>query len=151
MKKVLVLVVLMMVMLVSISGLAQVSDSVDVPVYLNVPQFVRLSVDPTSPDSQFDLVFDPANPANPSDTVKLLAEANVSYNVTASQPAPVIGYEDWANLLQISIDSSVAGYGAAGNVVFDVTATLDVLGNLNLGALTTTTKIADVTFTISAP
>jgi len=148
MKKVLGLAVLMMVMLMSVAGLA-VSDYVDVPVYLNVPEFVRLSVDSSSPDSQFDLVFDPANPANPTDTVKLLAEANVNYNVSSSI-SPVTGYEDWAGLLEIAIDSEAEGFGGAGNVVFDVTATLDVLGNLNLGALPTNTKIADVTFTIQS-
>ncbi|WP_146050391.1 hypothetical protein [Petrotoga halophila] len=132
----------------SVAGLA-VSDYVDVPVYLNVPEFVRLSVDSSSPDSQFDLVFNPATPANPSDTVKLLAEANVSYNVNHSV-TPVTGYSSWANKLQIAIDTSVSGFGGAGNVVFDVTATLDVLGNLNLGSLTTNTKIADVTFTITS-
>jgi hypothetical protein len=126
-----------------------VSDYVDVPVYLNVPEFVRLSVDSSSPDSQFDLVFDPANPANPTDTVKLLAEANVNYNVSSSI-SPVTGYEDWAGLLKIAIDSEAEGFGGAGNVVFDVSATLDVLGNLNLGALPTNTKIADVTFTIAS-
>ncbi|ABX32528.1 hypothetical protein X928_08215 [Petrotoga miotherma DSM 10691] len=149
MKKVLSLAVLMMVMLISVSGLAQVSDTVNVPVFLNVPAFVRLSVDTTSPDSQFDLVFDPANPANPTDTVKLLAEANVNYSVSSSI-AEVTGYASWASLLQISIDTNAAGFGGAGNVVFDVTATLDVLGNLNLGALPTNTKIADVTFTIAS-
>ncbi|PNS01384.1 hypothetical protein X927_00830 [Petrotoga mexicana DSM 14811] len=149
MKKVLGLVVLMMVMLMSVSGLAQVSDTVNVPVFLNVPAFVRLSVDSSSIDSQFDLVFDPANPANPSDTVKLLAEANVSYNVTSSVTA-MAGYSIWSNLLQITIDTAAAGFGGAGNVVFDVTATLDVLGNLNLGSLTPSTKIADVTFTIAS-
>lgn len=149
MKKVLSLAVLMMVMLISVSGLAQVSDTVNVPVFLNVPAFVRLSVDTTSPDSQFDLVFDPANPANPTDTVKLLAEANVNYNVSSSI-AEVAGYSSWAGLLQITIDTTAAGFEGAGNVVFDVTATLDVLGNLNLGALPTNTKIADVTFTIAS-
>jgi hypothetical protein len=149
MKKVLGLAILTMVMLLSVSGLAQVQDSVNIPVFLNVPQFVRLSVDTTSPDNTFDLVFDPANPANPSDTVKLLAEANVNYSVSSSI-AEVSGYSSWASLLQISIDTTAVGFGGAGNVVFDVTATLDVLGNLNLGALPTNTKIADVTFTIQS-
>ncbi|WP_147430597.1 hypothetical protein, partial [Petrotoga sp. HKA.pet.4.5] len=94
--------VLMMVMLISVSGLAQVSDTVNVPVFLNVPAFVRLTVDTTSPDSQFDLVFDPANPANPTDTVKLLAEANVNYSVSSSI-TPVTGYSSWTSLLLITI------------------------------------------------
>jgi|GEM_PF-852833 len=149
MKKILGLVVSMMVMLVSVSGLAQVSDTVNVPVFLNVPAFVRLSVDTSSPDSQFDLVFDPTNPINPIDTVKLLAEANVNYRVDYSIN-PETGYDSWASLLQISIDTSATGFGRAGNVVFDVTATLDVLGHLNSGTIPANTQIADVTFTISS-
>ncbi|RLL87983.1 hypothetical protein CN13_09430, partial [Petrotoga sp. HKA.pet.4.5] len=57
----------------------------------------------------------------------------------------------WTSLLLITINTNnAAGFGGAGNVVFDVSATLDVLGNLNLGALPTNTKIADVTFTIAS-
>ncbi|HBT51437.1 MAG TPA: hypothetical protein DEA49_04915 [Petrotoga sp.] len=148
MKKILGLVVLMMVMLVSVSGLAQVQDSVDVPVYLNVPAFVRLSVD-NSDDGQFDLVFDPANPVNPTDTVKLLAEANVDYTVTSSV-APVSGYEDWAELLQITPNTDNPFNGAPGSTTFNTTATINVIDNLDLGTVPPDTKIADVTFTISA-
>lgn len=149
MKKVLSLAVLMMVMLISVSGLSQVEDSVDVPVYLNVPEFVRLSV-ASGDDGQFDLEFDIDDPdAAISDTVALLAEANVSYNVTSSV-APVSGYEDWEALLHITPNDDNLFSGDAGNTVINATATINVIDNLNLGTLTPSTKIADVTFTITS-
>ncbi|RAO98503.1 hypothetical protein PW5551_09590 [Petrotoga sp. 9PW.55.5.1] len=133
----------------AVSMLAQVTDSATVPVYLNVPEFVRLSVAPGD-DGQFNLVFDLLNPdATVQDTVALLAEANVSYGV-ASSVSEVTGYESWASLVNVSIDTSVIGFGSAGVVTFDTTATINVIDNLNLGTLTTNTKIADVIFTISS-
>ncbi|MDY6894860.1 MAG: hypothetical protein SVO01_05525 [Thermotogota bacterium] len=139
--------VLMMVMLMSVSGLAA-SDTEIIEVYLNVPQFVRLSV--ASGDGQFDLDFDIDNPdAVISDTVELLAEANVDYEVTSSV-TPVTDYEEWAGLLEITPNESSPFSGSEGNTVFDATATINVIDNLDLGALTTNTKIADVTFTISS-
>lgn len=149
MKKILGLVVLMMVMLVSVSGLAA-TDSVIIPVNLNVPAFVRLSVD-SSDDGQFDLAFDPANPdTNPTDTVKLQAVANVTYDVISSV-TPVSGYENWASKLSFNINSGGAiGFGLRGATFFDVTATINIMDTLELGSLPTTTKIADVTFTISS-
>jgi len=148
MKKVLGMAVLMMVMLISVSGLA-VSDTVDVPVYLNVDPFVRLSV-ASGDDGQFDLDFDIDDPdAEISDTVELLAEANVDYEVTSSV-SPVTNYEEWAGLLEITPNESSPFNGDAGNTVINAIATINVIDNLNLGALTTNTKIADVTFTISS-
>lgn len=147
MKKVLGILFVMVIMAVSM--LAQVTDSATVPVYLNVPEFVRLSVAPGD-DGQFNLVFDLLNPdATVQDTVALLAEANVSYGV-ASSVSEVTGYESWASLVNVSIDTSVIGFGSAGVVTFDTTATINVIDNLNLGTLTTNTKIADVIFTISS-
>jgi len=145
MKKILGIVVLMMVM--TVSALA-VSDSATVPVYLNVPEFVRLSVDEND-DGEFNLVFDPANPESTvEDTVALLAEANVSYTVSSIVNL-VRGYADWANLINVTI-SSASGFGAPGTVTFDTTATLDVFGNINLGTVPADTHIADVVFTISS-
>jgi len=145
MKKILGIVVLMMVM--TVSALA-VSDSATVPVYLNVPEFVRLSVDEND-DGEFNLVFDPADPESTvEDTVALLAEANVSYTVSSIVKL-VRGYADWANLINVTI-SSASGFGAPGTVTFDTTATLDVFGNINLGTVPADTHIADVVFTISS-
>jgi len=145
MKKILGIVVLMMVM--TVSALA-VSDSATVPVYLNVPEFVRLSVDEND-DGEFNLVFDPADPESTvEDTVALLAEANVSYTVSSIVNL-VRGYADWANLINVTI-SSASGFGAPGTVTFDTTATLDVFGNINLGTVPADTHIADVVFTISS-
>jgi len=145
MKKILGIVVLMMVM--TVSALA-VSDSATVPVYLNVPEFVRLSVDEND-DGEFNLVFDPADPESTvEDTVALLAEANVSYTVSSIVNL-VRGYADWANLINVTI-SSASGFGAPGTVTFDTTATLDVFGNINLGTVPADTHIADFVFTISS-
>ncbi|WP_158526177.1 hypothetical protein, partial [Petrotoga sp. 9PW.55.5.1] len=141
--------ILFVMVIMAVSMLAQVTDSATVPVYLNVPEFVRLSVAPGD-DGQFNLVFDLLNPdATVQDTVALLAEANVSYGV-ASSVSEVTGYESWASLVNVSIDTSVIGFGSAGVVTFDTTATINVIDNLNLGTLTTNTKIADVIFTISS-
>ncbi|PNR92587.1 hypothetical protein [Petrotoga sp. 9PWA.NaAc.5.4] len=145
MKKILGIVVLMIVM--AVSALA-ISDTATVPVYLNVPAFVRLSVNDS--DGQFDLVFNPATPASTvADTVALLAEANVNYSINHSV-TPVSGFESWANLVNISIDTSVSGYGTPGNVTFNTTASINVLNNLSLGTVPAGTKIADVVFTISS-
>lgn len=146
MKKVLGILFVMVIMAVSMLA---ASDSVTVPVYLNVPEFVRLSVAPGD-DGQFNLAFDLLNPdASVQDTVALLAEANVAYIVNSSV-SEVAGYESWASLVNVSIDTLVSGFGSAGVVTFDTTATINVIDNLNLGTLTTTTKIADVIFTISS-
>jgi len=151
MKKVLGLAVLMMVMLVSVSGLAQAtsdSTTTTVPVFLNVPAFVRLTLNDA--DNQFNLEFDPAYPySTVEDTVALLAEANVNYTVTSSV-APVSGYEDWAELLQITPNTDNPFNGAPGSTTFNTTATINVIDNLDLGTVPPDTKIADVTFTISA-
>jgi len=149
MKKVLGLAVLMMVMLMSVAGLA-VSDYVDVPVYLNVPQFVRLSIAPEEEDGRFNLEFDPANPdVNPSDTVKLLAEANVDYQVTSSVTATE-GYDSWLALLQITPSTEQPLNGTAGSTVFDATATLDVSDGFATYEVISDQHIANVVFTISS-
>ena len=123
-----------------------VTDTETVPVYLNVPAFVRITIS----DGQFDLVFDPANPESTvEDTVALLAEANVNYTVS-SFVNPVTGHTDWANLIQVTIDTGTTGFGLPGSVTFDTTATLNVIDNLDLGTVTAGTKIADVVFTISS-
>jgi len=148
MKKFLGLMVLMMVMLISVSGLAQVSDTeVVVPVFLNVPQFVRLSVADPEADNAFNLVFDPTSPdAVISDTVQLLAEANVNYSISSEKEA-LAGYENWVELLNVTINNTVLGFGAPGSVTFDTTVTIDVINNLDT-ALPVNTQIANVTFTI---
>jgi hypothetical protein len=125
-----------------------VTDTETVPVYLNVPAFVRITINDS--DGQFDLVFDPANPESTvEDTVALLAEANVNYTVS-SFVNPVTGHTDWANLIQVTIDTGTTGFGLPGSVTFDTTATLNVIDNLDLGTVTAGTKIADVVFTISS-
>ncbi|WP_158526186.1 hypothetical protein, partial [Petrotoga sp. 9PW.55.5.1] len=142
--------ILFVMVIMAVSMLAA-SDSVTVPVYLNVPEFVRLSVAPGD-DGQFNLAFDLLNPdASVQDTVALLAEANVAYIVTSSV-TEVAGYGAWVdpNVFSVSIDNSVSGFGAAGSVTFNTTATINVLDNLNLGSVADGTKIADVTFTISS-
>jgi len=159
MKKVLGMAVLMMVMLVSVSGLA-VEDSVDnIPVYLNVPEFVRLSVDPD--DEDFSFTYNPTdlNVHSLSDTVALVAEANVGYTVDSN-----VGYQgNWGNLVNITIDTlpttgqttlpvSSGTFGSAGVCEFEATANLSFLdldGVLSQGILTNA-YIADVTFTISS-
>ena len=125
-----------------------VTDTETVPVYLNVPAFVRITINDS--DGQFDLVFDPANPESTvEDTVALLAEANVNYTVS-SFVNPVTGHTDWANLIQVTIDTGTTGFGLPGSVTFDTTAKLNVIDNLDLGTVTAGTKIADVVFTISS-
>ncbi|POZ87870.1 MULTISPECIES: hypothetical protein [Petrotoga] len=152
MKKILGLAVLMMVMLVSVSGLAQAtsdSTTTTVPVFLNVPAFVRLTLNDA--DNQFNLEFDPADPySTVEDTVALLAEANVDYDVTVSEIQPVLDQENWANLLQITIDKTANNFGDPGQSVFNATATINVIDNLSLGTVPAGTKIADVIFTITS-
>ena len=144
MKKVLSIFAILVVLVVS--ALA-VSDSKTVPVYLNVPEFVRISINEI--DGKFDLVFDLADPESTvKDTVCLLAEANVNYTVS-SIVNPVIDYQDWADLIEVTI-SSASGFGAPGKVAFNTTAKINVIDNLNLGTVPTNTKIADVVFTISS-
>jgi len=151
MKKVLGILFVMVIM--AVSALAAPSDLEIVPVYLNVPPFVRLSVDPSDPDGQFNLSFDPAN-SNLwlGDTVTLLAEANVSYTVSSSV-VPVAGYDNWVSLVMVVIDPSVSELGHPGSVTFDTTASMYLGSMLNFpewGAIPLPTHIADVVFTISA-
>ncbi len=139
--------ILSVLLVLAVSVLA-VTDTETVPVYLNVPAFVRITVDDA--DGAFNLVFDPANPESTvEDTVALLAEANVNYTVS-SFVNPVTGHTDWANLIQVTIDTGTTGFGLPGSVTFDTTATLNVIDNLDLGTVTAGTKIADVVFTISS-
>lgn len=144
------LAVLFMMMLV-VSILFGVEAQEIVPVYLSVPEFVRLSIDESDPDGQFDLVFDFANPdATLQDTVKLLAEANVDYTITY-QVYAIIGYQGLLPYISISIDTS-GSFGEPGSWTFDTTATMDpsgIIDNLDLGTLTNK-HIAQVYFTISS-
>jgi len=145
MKRILGILSVLLVLAVSVLAVA---DTETVPVYLEVPAFVRITV-VDEVDGAFNLVFDPADPESTvEDTVALLAEANVSYTVS-SIVNPVTGYTDWANLINVTI-SSASGFGAPGTVTFDTTATLDVFGNINLGTVPADTHIADVVFTISS-
>lgn len=151
MKKILGIVVLMMVM--TVSALA-VSDSATVPVYLNIPEFVRLSVAPGD-DGQFDLAFDPSNPdATVQDTVSLLAEANVNYDVEFDGINPVGNYDDLANLITVSLDTTIdSNFGNPGNANLSATAVFDTQGYFELAnpvVLNQSTHIADVIFTISS-
>jgi hypothetical protein len=147
MKRILGILSVLLVLAVSVLAVA-VADTETVPVYLEVPAFVRITV--YDVDGAFNLVFDPAElESTVEDTVALLAEANVSYTVSPSVN-PVTGYTDWANLINVTIDDSVTGFGAPGTVTFDTTATLDVFGNINLGTVPANTHIADVVFTISS-
>lgn len=144
MKRILGILSVLLVLAVSVLAVA---DTETVPVYLEVPAFVRITVD--DGDGAFNLVFNPAEPESTvEDTVALLAKANVSYTVSPSVN-PVEGYTDWANLISVTI-SSASGFGAPGTVTFDTTATLDVFGNINLGTVPANTHIADVVFTISS-
>lgn len=146
MKRILGILSVLLVLAVSVLAVA-VADTETVPVYLEVPAFVRITVN--DHERAFNLVFDPADPESTfEDTVALLAEANVSYTVSPSVN-PVTGYTDWANLINVTI-SSASGFGAPGTVTFDTTATLDVFGNINLGTVPANTHIADVVFTISS-
>jgi hypothetical protein len=152
MKKVLGIVALMMVM--AVSALAVVSDSATVPVYLNVPEFVRLSVHPED-DGQFDLYFDPADPdSTVEDTVSLLAEANVNYNVNFESINPVGNYGDLTNLISVSLDTTIdSNFGNPGNANLRATAVFDTQGYFELDnpvVLEESSQIAEVIFTISA-
>jgi len=148
MKKVLGILFVMVIM--AVSALAAPSDLEIVPVFLRIPEFVKLSVAPGD-DGKFELFFDPAYPdVTVQDTVKLLAEANINYTVEVSSVNPVSGYESWANLVNISIDTLATGFGTPGVVTFNTTATINVIDTLYLGPIPSATHIADVVFTISA-
>ena len=150
MKKVLGILFVMVIM--TVSALA-VSDTVTVPVYLDFPEFVRLSVAPGD-DGEYNLGFfsDPQlrQVSLRGDMVKLLAEANVGYNVS-SVVTPVPGYESWANSLVVIIDYLTPGFGQPGSVIFNAGISIpSTINILELGAVGDGTKIADVTFTISS-
>ncbi|MFY9125602.1 MAG: hypothetical protein WAO32_01400, partial [Defluviitoga tunisiensis] len=69
MKKILGILSVLLVLAVSVLAVA---DTETVPVYLEVPAFVRITVDEV--DGAFNLVFDPADPESTvEDTVALLA------------------------------------------------------------------------------
>lgn len=125
-----------------------VTDTETVPVYLNVPAFVRITINDS--DGQFDLVFDPANPESTvEDTVALLAEANVNYRVDTAVQA-FTAYSNWASLISVTIDDSVSGFGLPGEVSFNATAYINVIDHLSYGTVPANTHIADVVFTISS-
>ncbi|HPZ75179.1 MAG TPA: hypothetical protein PK723_05155 [Candidatus Pacearchaeota archaeon] len=148
MKKVLGILFVMVIM--AVSALAVVTDSATVPVFLDFPEFVRLSVAPGD-DGQFNLGFfsDPQVSLK-GDIVKLLAEANVGYGVT-SLVTPVPGYENWANSLVVMIDYLTPGFGQPGSVIFNAGISIpSTINILELGAVGDETHIADVTFTISS-
>jgi hypothetical protein len=168
MKKILGLAVLMMVILVSVSGLAQVEDSVDVPVYLNVPQFVSIEASPAT--QKFELEFDLATEQATSDTVTLWAEANVSYTVSYQKFAVTTNLPSgmtqgdvnaWVSLLTILLTPTGGSAGTqtiTATAALDFSSIVDLNGNnstydeiLKLGTVPADTHIADVTFTISAP
>jgi len=139
--------ILSVLLVLAVSVLA-VTDTETVPVYLNVPAFVRITVDDA--DGAFNLVFDPANPESTvEDTVALLAEANVNYTVTSSITA-VTAYSNWASLINVTIDNSVTGYGQPGKVSFNASADINVIDYLSYGTVPADTHIADVVFTISS-
>ncbi len=139
--------ILSVLLVLAVSVLA-VTDTETVPVYLEVPAFVRITVDDV--DGVFNLVFDPADPESTvEDTVALLAEANVSYTVS-SIVNPVTDYTDWANLINVTIDDSVTGFGLPGEVSFNATAYINVIDHLSYGTVPANTHIADVVFTISS-
>ena len=139
--------ILSVLLVLAVSVLA-VTDTETVPVYLEVPAFVRITVDDV--DGVFNLVFDPADPESTvEDTVALLAEANVSYTVS-SIVNPVAGYTDWASLISVTIDDSVNGFGLPGEVSFNATAYINVIDHLSYGTVPANTHIADVVFTISS-
>lgn len=151
MKKILGIVVLMMVM--TVSALAA-TDTATVPVYLNVPEFVRLSVDEND-DGRFDLYVDPAGPdLTVEDTVSLLAEANVNYNVNFESINPVGNYGDLTNLISVSLDTTIdSNFGNPGNANLRATAVFDTQGYFELDnpvVLEESSQIAEVIFTISA-
>ncbi len=110
--------------------------------------FVRITVDEV--DGAFNLVFDPADPESTvEDTVALLAEANVNYDVDFSL-LPVQSYSNWASLISVTIDDSVSGFGLPGEVSFNATAYINVIDHLSYGTVPANTHIADVVFTISS-
>jgi hypothetical protein len=148
--------ILSVLLVLAVSVLA-VTDTETVPVYLEVPAFVRITVDEV--DGAFNLVFDPDlvfDPADPEstveDTVALLAEANVNYDVDFSL-LPVQSYSNWASLISVTIDDSVDGFGLPGEVSFNATAyinVIDLIDHLSYGTVPANTHIADVVFTISS-
>lgn len=144
--------ILSVLLVLAVSVLA-VTDTETVPVYLEVPAFVRITVDDV--DGVFNLVFDPADPESTvEDTVALLAEANVNYTVS-SFVNPVTGHTDWANLIQVTIDTGTTdtgttGFGLPGEVSFNATAYINVIDHLSYGTVPANTHIADVVFTISS-
>ena len=145
MKKILGILSVLLVLAVSVLAVA---DTETVPVYLEVPAFVRITVDEV--DGAFNLVFDPADPESTvEDTVALLAEANVNYRVdTAVQT--FTAYSNWASLISVTIDDSVTGFGLPGEVSFNATAYINVIDHLSYGTVPADTHIADVVFTISS-
>ena len=149
MKKILGILSVLLVLAVSVLAVA---DTETVPVYLEVPAFVRITVN-EEVDGAFNLVFDPADPESTvEDTVALLAEANVNYDVDYSL-LPVQSYSNWANLISVTIDKSVSGFGQPGEVSFNATAyinVIDLIDHLSYVTVTAGTKIADVVFTISS-
>jgi len=139
--------ILSVLLVLAVSVLA-VTDTETVPVYLEVPAFVRITV--VDVDGVFNLVFDPADPKSTvEDTVALLAEANVNYDVDFSL-LPVQSYSNWASLISVTIDDSVSGFGLPGEVSFNATAYINVIDHLSYGTVPANTHIADVVFTISS-
>ena len=146
MKKILGILSVLLVLAVSVLAVA---DTETVPVYLEVPAFVRITV-VDEVDGAFNLVFDPADPESTvEDTVALLAEANVNYDVDFSL-LPVQSYSNWASLISVTIDDSVSGFGLPGEVSFNATAYINVIDHLSYGTVPANTHIADVVFTISS-
>lgn len=147
MKRILGILSVLLVLAVSV---LVVADTETVPVYLNVPAFVRITVDEDEVDGAFNLVFDPANPESTvEDTVALLAEANVNYRVDTAVQA-FTAYSNWASLISVTIDDSVSGFGLPGEVSFNATAYINVIDHLSYGTVPADTHIADVVFTISS-
>ena len=150
MKRILGILSVLLVLAVSVLAVA---DTETVPVYLNVPAFVRITVDDA--DGAFNLVFDPANPESTvEDTVALLAEANVNYRVDTAVQA-FTAYSNWASLISVTIDDSVSGFGLPGKVSFNASADINVadinvIDYLSYGTVPANTHIADVVFTISS-
>ena len=121
---------------------------------MNIPEFVRWSVAPGD-DGQFDLVFDPSNPdATVQDTVSLLAEANVNYDVEFDGINAVDNYNDLADLITVTLDTLIDdNFGNPGNANLSATAVFDTQGYFELAnpvVLNQSTHIADVIFTISS-
>lgn len=146
MKRILGILSVLLVLAVSV---LVVADTETVPVYLEVPAFVRITV-VDEVDGAFNLVFDPAHPESTvEDTVALLAEANVNYDVDFSL-LPVESYSNWASLISVTIDDSVSGFGLPGEVSFNATAYINVIDHLSYGTVPANTHIADVVFTISS-